>query len=154
MGDYDREISDCTKAIRLAPRLAKAYCNRGRACASKGEYDRAMADYTEAVRLTPKDAGANNRLAWFLATCPEKCLRDAQRAIAHAERACDLTKRKDGAYLDTPAAAYAEAGKFDKALEFQQKALELAMEAKENMRVRLKLYRDGKPYREPVKKRK
>jgi hypothetical protein len=58
-------------------------------------------------------------------------------------------------YVGTLAAAYAEAGKVDKAVEFQRKAVEMAMEGKEKdeMRERLKLYRDGKRYREPAKKK-
>ena len=82
--------------------------------------------FTEAVQLDPKDAAAHNSLAWLLATGPQERFRDGKRAIDHATRACELTKWKRSAYLDTLAAAYAEAGKFDKAVEFQQKAVELA----------------------------
>ncbi|MGO9110890.1 MAG: hypothetical protein ACLP9L_16840 [Thermoguttaceae bacterium] len=52
-------------------------------------------------------------------------------------------------FLDTLAAAYAEAGKFYKAVEFQQKAVELATKeaGKQELRDRLRLYQDGRPYR-------
>jgi tetratricopeptide (TPR) repeat protein len=51
--------------------------------------------------------------------------------------------------LDTLAAAYAEEGQFEKALEWQKKALELAPENfKADLNTRLKLYEAGKPYRD------
>ena len=54
-GDNDRAIADYTEAIRLDPKYANAYNNRGVSLqADKGDYDRAIADYNEAIRLDPK----------------------------------------------------------------------------------------------------
>ncbi len=53
-----RAPADSTEAIRLDPKNAMAYYNRGRAWYAKGEYDRAIADSTEAIRLDPKNAMA------------------------------------------------------------------------------------------------
>ena len=47
-----------TEAIRIDPKGAKAYNNRGIAYASKGDYDRAITDLTEAIRLAPTFAPA------------------------------------------------------------------------------------------------
>jgi len=59
-----------------------------------------------------------------------------------------LTGWKDSAYIDTLAAAYAEAGEFDKAVEWQTKARDLAPEnQKADYQTRVDLYRAGKPYR-------
>ena len=41
-----------------------------------------------------------------------------------AKKAVDMIKYRDGRFLDTLAAAYAEAGEFDKAVETQQKAID------------------------------
>jgi Flp pilus assembly protein TadD len=49
-GDYDRAIADCTEALRLDPKDARAYSTRGDACYMQGDYDRAITDYTEAIR--------------------------------------------------------------------------------------------------------
>ena len=50
--------------------------------------------------------------------------------------------------LATLAAAHAELGEFDKAVEWQTKALAAAaMPVKEQYQQRLKLYEDKKPYR-------
>jgi len=62
---------------------------------------------------------------------------------------CELTDWNDADYLDTLAAAYAESGQFDKAVESQEKAIELAPDdEKADFETRLKLYQEGKPYRE------
>ena len=52
--------------------------------------------------------------------------------------------------LGTLAAAYVEAGDFDKAVELQEKANKLYRDAEDRKKgeERLKLYRDKKPYRE------
>ncbi len=56
-------------------------------------------------------------------------------------------------YMDTLAAAYAAKGQFDRAIEQAEKALELAKTSgaqdtkmTEDIRKRLNLYREGKPY--------
>ena len=154
LGQWDRAIADCTEAIRLDPKRTPGIRRSGPRPRAPGQYERAIADDTEAIRLSPKDAEFHNGLAWLLATCPEGRFRDGPGAIQHATTACELTKWNNPYWLDTLAAAYAEAGQFDKAVEFQQKALDLAKQpaAKELYREHLKLYREGKPYREPARK--
>jgi tetratricopeptide (TPR) repeat protein/tRNA A-37 threonylcarbamoyl transferase component Bud32 len=41
----------------------------------------------KALELAPEDPAVNNQLAWFLATNPEPCLRDAALAVRRAEKA-------------------------------------------------------------------
>ena len=72
-----------------------------------------------------------------------------KRLLEDATKACELTDWKGPNSLGTLAAAYAEAGQFDKAVEWQQKATDLAPESeKADYGSRLKLYQEGKPYRE------
>jgi lipoprotein NlpI len=54
--DLDRAIADLDQAIRLDPKDAGAYGNRGDAWRAKGDLDRAIADYDEAIRINPKNA--------------------------------------------------------------------------------------------------
>ena len=64
-GDLDGAISDYNQAIKLNPKLAKAYYNRGLARYDKGSLDEAIADYDQAIKLNPKyeDAYVNRALA-------------------------------------------------------------------------------------------
>src|SRR5271157_1252305 len=146
--DYDKAIDDYTEAIRLDPGIAPAYDNRGNAWRVRKNYDKAIADYTEAIRLDPKYA--YGKLAWLRATRPEESLRDGKKAIEFATRGCELTEWKDANMLGTLAAGYAEVGDFDKAVEWEEKAIQLYASADDRKKgeERLKLYKDKKPYRE------
>ncbi len=65
--------------------------------------------------------------------------------------ACASTNHANVAYLDTLAAAYAEAGRFSDAARVARQALKLAGAGSEMATVltsRLALYEDGLPYRD------
>ena len=64
---YDRAIRDFDEAIRLDPKYARAYAERGYAWLAKGNYDQALKDYDQAIRLDPAMAqyvDQNRRTAW------------------------------------------------------------------------------------------
>jgi tetratricopeptide (TPR) repeat protein len=67
-----------------------------------------------------------NDLAWLLATSQDAALRNGSEAVALASHAVRLTREHEPMLLGTLAAAHAEAGDFDKAVETQQRAVELA----------------------------
>jgi len=93
-------------------------------------------------------AEAQNGLAWLLATSKNSALRDGPNAVVFAEKAVAATNRKKADYLDTLAAAYAEAGQFEKAVNTEQEAIALLQtEAqKDDCRSRLRLYDAKSPY--------
>ena len=81
-------------------------------------------------------------------------MRDGAEAVRLAERASELVEHKHPVFLDTLAAAYAEAGEFAKAVETAERVLQIAVAAGEtevavDIRKRLDLYKAGKPYRVP-----
>jgi tetratricopeptide (TPR) repeat protein len=149
-GAYDTAIEDFTTSIRLVPGDAEVYLRRANAYDNMGDYAKVMDDFSDAILLEPRDGGAWNSLAWLLATCPDAKVRDGPKAVEYATRACELSSWKGANHLDTLAAAYAEVGKFDEAVRWQEKALDLpgwAGPSRERARQRLALYREGKPYR-------
>jgi tetratricopeptide (TPR) repeat protein len=155
--EHNKAISDFNEVMRLTPKITADprvnifYSLRGQAFQGNKEYHLAIADYDQAIRLQPKTPTAYNQLAWLLATCPKGELRDGKRAVALATKACELSKWKDGTTIDTLAAANAECGNLKEAVKWQQKAIEMGYGDKEEEkkgRERLKLYEEGKAYRE------
>lgn len=149
LGEHTKAIADYSEAIRLRPNLATAYRSRGVVWKLLGEYEKAVADMDACLLINPNDAGAHNNLAWIWATCPDPSVRSGGKALESATRACELTGWKRAGYLDTLAAAYAEAGQFTKAVEVMTRALEAAAAKKQpDLRARRELYRSERPYRE------
>jgi tetratricopeptide (TPR) repeat protein len=148
--EYDKAIADFSEAVRLDPKNGSAFNNRGLAWRYKKEYDKAIADYSEAIRIDPNFASAYSSVAWLWATCPDARFRDGKKAVESATAACKFSEWNDANHLDTLAAAYAEAGDFDKAAEWQEKANKLYTDPddKKKGEERIKLYRDKKPYRD------
>jgi tetratricopeptide (TPR) repeat protein len=152
-GDCDKAIVDLTEAIGLEPRNAEAYSNRGLAWNEKKEYGKARADFLAAIRFDSQSDMAYNEVGWLYATCSNARLRDGREAVENAKKACELTAWKRPEYLDTLAAAYAEAGNFDEAVKGELKAIELVSEKeKADYRSRLDLYKSHKPFRDESKK--
>jgi tetratricopeptide (TPR) repeat protein len=149
LGDYEKALADFSAAVRLDPHEAVAYNNRGNARYFLKEYEKALVDFTEAIRLDPNDPVAYNSRAVLRASCPDEKYRDGEKAIADARKACELTDWKDAETLDTLAAAHAEAGDFEIAIEYSEKAIELADDdAKPDLQSRRKLYQERKPFRQ------
>jgi tetratricopeptide (TPR) repeat protein len=132
-----------------------AQLNRGWAYELKGDYKKAAADYADILNLRPADALALNNLAWLRASCPDAKYRDGKEAVKLAKQVCELSGNREGTYLDTCAAALAEAGDFAAAVKSQELALEdggFAKKHGDDAQKRLQLYKDKKPFRsKPLK---
>ena len=146
----DDAIQDFTSAIELLPDSEVPYRNRAMAYSRKKDWAKAAEDYEKVVEINPDSAVGQNGLAWLLSTAPDAKVRDGKRALAAAQKACELSGYKNGGYLDTLAAAYAEVGEFDKAVEWQEKALktgDIPIKDVDAARQRLELFKAKKPYR-------
>jgi tetratricopeptide (TPR) repeat protein len=147
--EYDKAVADYSRSIELDPKYAVPWLQRGKTWVAKKEYAKALADYEKAVEVASADSSASafyTALALFLAGCPDARFRDGKKALEAAQKAYELTKGP--AELAALAAAHAELGQFDKAVEWQTKALAVApAEEKDPYGERLKLYQDQKPYR-------
>ena len=151
------------KALRIADRLINAEPTdwqalrlRGDVLLALGRHADAINDYEEAVKNIPEDeedlSGVLNNLSWVLSTSPEDSVRNGDRALEAGLKACELTEYKKSHILSTLAAAYAELGQFDKAIEWSSKAVELGAkeeaEQLDQLKEELKNYQDKKPWRE------
>lgn len=113
-----------------------------------GEWQNAIHDYEQVLQARPEDIVALASLARILAACPDDDLRDGQRAVEYAQKACQLTNWTNVVPLATLAAAYAEIGDFEAAADWQRKAVDLAPEeAKPAMHKPLQLYEQRKALR-------
>jgi cytochrome c-type biogenesis protein CcmH/NrfG len=149
--ELDNAIRDYNEAIRLDPRVASTFSNRGSAWYDKRDYDRALADFNEAIRLDPSNVDPYDKRAWIWATCPDAKHRDGKRAVESTTQACERTQWKDPYTVSTLAAASAEVGDFTAAVKFQEKALGLLSEGEsdqQDFQARLRLYKEGKPFRD------
>jgi spermidine synthase len=113
-------------ALRAYPEDPFANAGLGSVLADQGKTGEAIQYLSRAVQLDPDYVKALNSLAWILATQSDPRYRDGARAVGLAERACELTGYKHPLLLDTLAAAYAEAGEFERAGEIAHRAVALA----------------------------
>lgn len=149
--EYDKAIAEFTDVLNSNPRYFFALYNRSEAYLRSKQFARARADVEAALVNEAGVPGLHMNLARVLATAPDPKLRDGKKAVAAARKAVDMLKYRDGRYLDTLAAAHAEAGEFDRAVETQQKALDDPEFMKDDgaaARKRLELYRQKKPFRD------
>jgi tetratricopeptide (TPR) repeat protein len=112
--------------------------------------------YERAIEINPELLAALDNLAWLLATHPDGEIRNGQRAVELAGRACQLTDYQEPLILDCLAAAYAETGRFTDALRTAQNALVYAQaknlpELELKIKRQIDLFKDNKPYREDPK---
>jgi TPR repeat protein len=97
-----------------------------------------------------------NNFAWELAVSPIDVARDGARAVALMNAKLTDPKVRKYQYLDTLAAAYAEANDFKHAIETQKEAIGQLRSTPDGARrdqgfaERLALYEAGKPYREQL----
>jgi tetratricopeptide (TPR) repeat protein len=92
--------------------------------ALRGRYDLALKEYEEGVRLYSISPEQKNNLAWFLATSPDATMRDGKRAIGLASQAVSVWANPN--WVDTLAAAYAEAGDWNNAVATELRAEQLS----------------------------
>lgn len=152
-GKLDGVIDHYRRALEIKPGYAEAHNNLGVALRMTGRLEEAIVCFREALRLRPDYPDALGNLAWSLATHPDPKVRDPEQVVGMVERVFQSGGTPSLKCLDALAAAYAAVGQFDRAVNTAQQAIALASAAQANkladqIRSRLELYRQGKPYRE------
>jgi Flp pilus assembly protein TadD len=161
-GDFEQALEQFVKARQLDPDYrvvsdnhARALSNLGSMRVKEGRLEEAIVHYREALRISPNLHAISNRLAWMLATCGDHRLRDPDESIRLSEASAHATKFNDPSILDTLAAGYAAAGRFEEAIRTAKWAVGLHKQGGQHagaaeIRKRLSLYRRNRAYVDPI----
>jgi phosphatidylglycerol:prolipoprotein diacylglycerol transferase len=152
----DAAIAQADQVLALDPHSAQALTMRAQGHFAKRDYAKAVEDLQTAVKFDADDSTALNRLAWIQATCPDAKVRNGAQAVENAKKANQFTASRNPIYLSTLAAALAEQGDYQKAVDFQRMSLQLITQAHDagltsevpRMRQQLQLAEQDRPFRD------
>ena len=148
MGDMNGALAHYDASVRLAPTDAYAAACRADLLTDLGRYSEAAAEYNRAIDIDPKSTQAQSGSAWLLATCPDKSVRKPDLAIQRAQTVIELGGDSDAVSFDTLAAAQANAGDYEAAMNSSRRAIELAPpQERDAYKQRFVMYQQAKPYR-------
>ena len=141
------------RALALSPDAVDARYYLGKALVMSGRGTEGLAYWKQALSRDPDNLQVLNDFAWVLATSSDSALRDGNAALPLAEHAVKLTSAREPAILGTLAAVYAETGSFEKAIELEQRATELATQQgnarlAQSLNDRLALFQNKTPIRQ------
>jgi tetratricopeptide (TPR) repeat protein len=148
LGQSALALADLNAVLTTKPNHPAALTDRGEVYAALNQWQQAADDFRSAAKADPKLGRAYRGLAWLLATCPDERLRNAEMALITAEKAMEFDG-EDHQTLDTLAAAYANAQRYEEARSTLEKAIELAPAYDaEAMKERLQLYSTQRAFRD------
>lgn len=150
-GRYAEARRQLEQALDLMEESPEIHVGLAAAAGHLGDPRTAVRHYRAALRLRPGWKQPANNLAWLLATHPDPDLRNPEDAVRIAEAMRRSAGAPDPTVLDTLAAAYAAAGRFEAARRTAEAAGRLArdreMEALAGeIDQRLALYRRERPF--------
>jgi len=131
-GKLDLALSQYRRVLQIDPDFVGAHKGLASILAGQNNFAQAIGHYRKALQIKPNLLTALNDAAWIMATHPELESIDTAEMVRFAQRAAELTEHKNPAVLDTLAAAYARAGKFEKAVETVRSALEQMKTSSDN----------------------
>ena len=161
-GDLEASSAQLTRVAALfgddpRGRLAAAqmYARSSSVLAARGDRAAAIELLRRGLAVVPDSVAITNELAWALATSVDAELRNGREAVTLAKRAVELTGGQGHNELDTLAAAYARAGRFDDAVATAERALEIARRGEQDelasqIAARLELYGNRQAYHETL----
>ena len=153
LGRVDAGVSHLKEAARLSPNDAALWAILGMALA-RHDPRSALDAFREAIRLDSESPTLYIHLGRLLTTHQDAEIRNGKEAVIYAKKLVELTNAEDARALDLLAAAHAEAGKFEDAVDVAQQAEQVArkhnqLDLAKKIRQRLSLYRGGRTFRSP-----
>jgi len=125
-GRVSEAIAHSEEALRIRPGDADAQNNLGLALLQTGDAKRAVAHLEKALQIDPGHMNAEVNLAWVLASSPDDSMRNGAKAVQLAEDVVRRAGHPNAIVLRTLAAAYAEIGRFNDAIQTAQDAIQIA----------------------------
>ena len=125
-GDLRKAVSDFTEAIRRAPKDVASYRSRAVAWRRLHRYEEALNDLKRALEINSGDVKSLVERSMLHSTARDPRFRDGRKALEEALQAKKLLMQPSAEVLAAIAAAHAELGDFDKAVEYQAEAVKLA----------------------------
>jgi tetratricopeptide (TPR) repeat protein len=142
-GRLEEAIVEYREAIRLDPTDAFLWMRLGQVYARMGRGEDALNSLERGLEADPVNTGILNDMGWLYATVEPSALRDPAKALAYAQRAVEASGGTDANVLDTLAEAYYANRELDKAIEIEERALEIAPES-EALQSQLVKFREAK----------
>jgi tetratricopeptide (TPR) repeat protein len=124
------------KALALDPKHYRSQRYLGEVLIQQGKAENAIEHYRKAIALGPAYLPSYDSLARILATHPDARLRDGEEAVRLAELACRKSNMPNPGFLDTLACAYAEAKRFEDALQTAGQAFEFSRAVRDDKLVK------------------
>lgn len=127
--DYANAYSHARQSALANPTSAVAYTLMALSAENLGKTEHALKLYEQSLQIDPTNWEVVHFLARLYVTAPDKNFRDPSRAVQLTRLADELhqhvTGQRDPVILTTMAAAYAELGDYDQAVEITSQALVL-----------------------------
>jgi tetratricopeptide (TPR) repeat protein len=146
-------MAQYSEALRLNPEFVEAHYHIASLLLEEGRTEDAAAHCIAALQIKADYVPAMVSLAWIYATAEgNAATQHGAEAVRLAEHACRISGCKESGELDTLAAAYANAGRFEEAIKTGEEAFSTAKAAGENdladsIRARIALYKKRSPFR-------
>jgi Tfp pilus assembly protein PilF len=151
---WDEAMAHYAEALHLDPGFVEAHYYLASLLLEEGRTADAAAHCIAALQIKADYVPAMEGLAWIYATAGGKAAsQHAAQAVRLAEQACRISGCKQSGEVDTLAAAYANAGRFEEAVKTAEEAFSIAKAAGEDdfadsIRARVDLYKKRSPFRD------
>lgn len=122
LGKIDSALDDLNTAIEIDPKYPMLYIVKAQILELKGDCQTVIENYEKAMSFDAERFNTKGDIAWILAACPDRNIRDGEKALKIALEFPDSDHKHE--ILRTMAAAYADIGDFKNALIYQEKAIQ------------------------------